>query len=180
MIVAFDNTFLSLILNPASQPGRDPATGQVVAHWKQRIEALVDRLSESKDKIIIPTPCLAESLIGARDIQKIMEIIKSYSVIQLAPFDVKASIELAIITQAAQGAGLKASGTKQEVKFDRQIVAVAKASGAKVFYTDDSSQSNFAAHAGLTVKHSWELDLPPEYAQRDIQEILEDASATQG
>jgi predicted nucleic acid-binding protein len=176
VIVAFDNTFLTLVLNPNSQPGINPATGTIVSHFRQRIEALIDKLSNEKHHIIIPTPCLAESLIRAQDIQKIFETISAFSAIRFAPFDVKSAIELAEITQNAKAQGLPTVGTKTEVKFDRQIVAVAKANGAKTFYTDDSSQSNFAATAGLSVKHSWDLDLPPEYAQRDIREVLDNAA----
>jgi hypothetical protein len=39
--------------------------------------------------------------------------------------------------------------------------------GADVFYTDDGNQSAFAEKLGMTVKHTWDLDLPPKYAQGD-------------
>jgi hypothetical protein len=179
VIVAFDNTFLTLVLNPGSQPGNDPSTGKAVPHCQQRIEALIDRLSGGKDMIIIPTPSLAESLVRAKDVQRVIETIKTYAAIQLAPFDAKSAVELAFITQAAKANGFQTLGTKQEVKFDRQIVAIAKAYGAKVLYTDDTSQTNFALQAGLTVKHTWDLDLPADYAQRDIKEILENAQVAE-
>lgn len=52
-----------------------------------------------------------------------------------------------------------------EVKFDRQIATIAKVHGAEVLYTDDENQATFAKQLGLKVIHTWELDLPPEYAQ---------------
>jgi hypothetical protein len=59
-------------------------------------------------------------------------------------------------------------------------VSIAKVNGASIFYTDDSAQASFAIEAGLSVKHTWDLDLPPEYAQRDIREILENAPEIEG
>lgn len=182
MIVAFDNTFLTLIINPKAKPGPDPATGLPVSHYKQRLDALIDSLSGSSNRVIIPAPCLAETLVAAADIANVLELIKSYSAIEIAPFDGKSAVELAIISQKAIANGDKRNGSVvpwQQIKFDRQIVAIAKTANASIFYTDDASQSVFATEIGLSVKHSWELDLPPEYAQRDISEILQNETGSE-
>lgn len=56
----------------------------------------------------------------------------------------------------------------QQVKFDRQIAAIAKANGAETFYTDDKDQAKFAELLSLKVMHTWDLGLPAKYAQHDL------------
>ncbi len=159
MIVAFDNTFLTLIINPNSQPRPNPETGLPVPHCKQRIEALVDFLSSGNHQLIIPAPCLAETLVRALDIQNVITVLKTYRVVEIAPFDAKSAVELAIISQKAAASGDKRNNSRldwQQIKFDRQIVSIAKVNGASIFYTDDSAQASFAIEAGLSVKHTWD------------------------
>jgi len=108
MIIAFDNTFLSLVLNPDTPPTLNPATKKPVDHCAQRVEALVDSLSNRGDTVLIPTPCFSELLCGVPD--------------------------LASITRQAIKDDDKKSGTIigwQEIKFDRQIAIIAKVSGAE-------------------------------------------------
>ena len=88
-----------------------------------------------------------------------------------AGFDARCAVELALETQKSIKSGDKKGGVGagwQEVKFDRQIAVIAKVNGADVFYTDDSNQAAFAAQLGMTVKHTWNLELPPDYAQRNF------------
>ncbi len=88
-------------------------------------------------------------------------------------FDARCAIELALETQKSIKFGNKKGGVGagwQEVKFDRQIAVIAKVNGANVFYTDDGNQAAFASQLGMTVKHTWNLDLPPKYAQHNFLE----------
>lgn len=45
---------------------------------------------------------------------------------------------------------------------------IAKVHGADILYTDDDNQTKFAKLLGLIVKHTWDLDLPYEYAQYSL------------
>ncbi len=92
---------------------------------------------------------------------------------EVAPFDARCAIELAMETQKAIAGGDKKGGVKagwQEVKFDRQIAVIAKVNGAEVFYTDDGDQAAFANQLGMDVKCTWELDLPPDFEQPSFLE----------
>jgi hypothetical protein len=83
--------------------------------------------------------------------------------ILVRPFDEMAAIELAAIEFAARGAGDKrggASATWAKVKFDRQIVAIAKVNHARRIYSDDQDIVKFAQRAGLEVISTWQLPLP--------------------
>lgn len=168
MIVAFDTTFLSLVLNPATKPTPNPATGRPIDHCVQRVEALVDKHSKRGDSVLIPTPCFAELLCAVPDLEKAIGEIDRSVAFDLVPFDARCAIDLAYVTRTAMATDDKKSGSNagwQQVKFDRQIAIIAKVGGAEVFYTDDDNQTHFASLIGLKVKHTWDLDLPPKYAQ---------------
>ena len=170
-IVALDNTFLTLILNKNAKPRPDPSTGNPVSYWKDRIDAMIDAHSGNNDRILIPAPCLAETLTIVPNVMKAIDVINASSAMEIAAFDAKCAIELGLESHAAKKSGDKKSGstdTWQKVKFDRQIAIIAKTAGASIFYTDDNGQTNFAKSVGLTVKHSWELLLPPKYAQQTL------------
>ncbi|GGF80148.1 hypothetical protein GCM10011402_35980 [Paracoccus acridae] len=167
MIVALDNTFLTLILNQNSQPRRGP-TGQPTEFWRERVEAMIDEHSANGDTILIPTPCLAEVLMAVPSVAKAIEVIRASTSMQIASFDAKAAVELGIENAKARKSGDKKSGSTadwQKVKFDRQVSIIAKTSGAKIFYTDDNDQTYFSKLIGLKVIHTWELPLPPKIAQ---------------
>ena len=170
MISAFDNTFLSLVLNPGTKPRTNPATGKVIEHCKERVDALVTDLSRRGGTVIIPAPCFSELLCAVPDLEKAVMVINQSSAFDLAPFDERCAIDLAETVRSAKSKGDKRGGVDapwNEIKFDRQIAAIAKVNGAETFYTDDSTQATFAKEIGLRVVHTWDLDLPPEYAQKD-------------
>ncbi len=172
MIVALDNTFLSLLMNPNTLPTPNPATGQPTDYCALRVEALIDTHSRKGDTVLIPTPCLAEMLCIVPDFEKAIAEIGKSAALEIAPFDARCAIDLAQITRTAIANGDKKSGQTigwQQVKFDRQIAVIAKTSKAELFYTDDAAQTHFAQQIGLAVKHTWDLDLPSKYAQTSFQ-----------
>jgi hypothetical protein len=178
VIVALDNTFLTLVLNLAALPRPDPRTGNPVPHCRWRIEALIDNLSAQRARIIIPTPVLAETLCATGDLERLLTRLNEYQDIEVCPFDKKSTIEFALMIRTAIAKGDKRDGVTsdwQRVKFDRQIVAIAKSNGASILYTDDDPQTRFAELAGLAVQHTWDLTLPPSHAQMDW--ITEDGEA---
>lgn len=176
MIVAFDNSFLTLVFNPDAKPTPNPETGEPVSYCTLRVEALIEELSERGDRIIIPTPCLSEMLTAVPDAQRALEVIESSTAFSVEGFDTKCAVDLAATIRKAIDDGDKKRGSEsgsQKVKFDRQIAVIAKSNRASVIYTDDPGQAIFAKEIGLKVKHTWDLDLPSKYAQRDIREIYE-------
>lgn len=176
MKVAFDNTFLTLLIHPDSDSPLDPTTGLPVTHIKHRIEALIDDIQRRKATIVIPSPCLAEVLTAASDPMKVKAAIDMESVLEVAAFCDRSAIELAILNKKHKEDGNKrgpGTGEWQKVKLDKQIVATAKANGATVLYTDDANQTSFALEAGMEVIHTWDLPLPPPFDQADLLDGLE-------
>lgn len=171
MIVAFDNTFLSLALHPGSKPRPNPATGKPIEYCKERVDGLVDDLSSRGATILIPTPCFSELLCAVPDFEKAISAINQSTAFDLAPFDERCAIDLADVVRKAIAAGDKRSGVSapwSEIKFDRQIAVIAKVYGAGTLYTDDTNQAEYAKQIGLIVKHTWDLELPLKYAQRGL------------
>jgi predicted nucleic acid-binding protein len=110
----------------------------------ESVAALIKDLSDQKAKVIIPTPVLAEVLTHAPDAAPAyMTQINRCACFQVRPFDDKASIEL------AQLLGTNVSNIRDILRFDRQIVAIAKVCEAAVLYADDEKVAEFAAESGL-------------------------------
>lgn len=165
MIVAVDATSLTLLVNPESDPPQDPATGQPLAGAAERIAQLIADVEKARGTILIPTPALAEVLVKGGDAgPAILDRLNASARFKIADFDQRAAVEVAAMTREALRAGDKFAGVAepwQKVKYDRQIVAIARVNGASALYADDRGVAAFGKMVGLTVIRSWELPLPP-------------------
>jgi predicted nucleic acid-binding protein len=164
-MVAIDNTTLALLFHPGAKPPNDPKTGQPLIKARERIEQLITDLDAEDERIVIPTPVLCEFLILAdRDGPLYLEKVQGAKTLLLKPFDERAAIELAAMELSARGKGGKKAGFEspyQKVKFDRQIVAIARVNGAHTIYSDDQDLGRFAKNAGMKVVCTWDLPIPP-------------------
>jgi len=141
----------------------------------ERIEYLIENLAAAKEKILIPTPVLSEVLVHAGDaMQPYLDTLNEQSVFRIVPFDQKAAIEAAIAMSDAIKRGghrvdaAKPDANKTKIKFDRQIVAIAKAEGASVVYADDDDVHRYAKQTGLKAYRTSELEIPPEDPQGSL------------
>jgi len=175
-MVAIDNTTLALLLHPKAKPPNDPVTKLPLKKAKERIEQLITDLDEDGERVIIPTPVLSEFLILAgKEGQLYLEKILAARTLLLKPFDERAAVELAAIELSDRSKIGKKAGSDapyQKVKFDRQIVAVAKVNGAHTIYSDDEDVRKFAIKDGLKVVSTWELAIPP--SKTPLLDILDD------
>lgn len=168
-----DNTLLTLLLNPAANPRPNPANNKPTPHCRERIESLIDDLSEKKGTLYIPTPALAEALCVSDTIEGYFSAVQQHSCIELAAFDGRAAYELGRIIRTARSNGDKKSGQNsswQHVKMDRMIVAIAVANSVDLFLSDDDDQIKFAKSVGITVKSSWDLSLSERHSQQHLSE----------
>lgn len=172
-MVVFDTTVLLPILWPDVPVPRDPNTDQPIDRFRDRIDHLIARLERTRTKIIVPTPVLSEILVRAGSAgPDYLARITSESVFRTAAFDERAAVEVAAMTRTAIDAGDKrggVGGTWNKIKYDRQIVAIAKVEGATALYSDDPGVRVFGNQAGLTVIGSWELPLPAENPQGSLE-----------
>ncbi len=174
-MVVFDSSVLLLVLDPKVEPPIDPATDRPVERAAERIEHLISTLAKAGEKIIIPTPVLSEVLIYAGPaMQRIITDLNSQACFRIADFNQKAAIEAALsMRDALDRGGLRVDAanpddTKTKIKFDRQIVAIAKAEGAHTVYTDDNSMIGYAQKSKLHGIRTADLDLPPEEPQQSL------------
>jgi predicted nucleic acid-binding protein len=164
-MIAVDNTLLTLLLHPSARPPQDPSTGLPVSDLRDRIDLLIETLDRDRDQIIIPAPVLSEFLILAgKDGPKYLNEINRKGIFRVEAFDTRAAVELAAIeltikrTKADKRDG--AQGTWAKVKFDRQIVTIAKVNRATKIYSDDEGVEKFAKRCGIPVVKTWEMPLP--------------------
>lgn len=134
--VAVDASFLAAFLDKRARSS--------IQNGPAWIANLINDLDGERAKVIIPTPALAQVLTHhPRAGQAYVEHIKQCACFQIRPFDDKAAFELARL--------LSEKPTKNILKFDRQIVAIAKVYDASVLYANDEEVVKFAAECGLQV-----------------------------
>lgn len=179
-MVVIDATTLLLMLRPGTPVPSGP-NGVPIDRPKDSIDYLVQQLDKSRTKIIIPTPALGEALVraGAAASQQIVEHLQRFLVFSIEPFDTRAAIEVAAMSREAMGTGKKrgdSSATWAKVKYDRQIVAIAKVHGATAIYSDDGDIEALGKRARINVISLAALPLPPQKAQLDFLARLADVA----
>ncbi len=174
-MVVFDASMLLLVLDPNAKSPNDPATSAPVEKAAERIEYLIETLTADREQIIIPTPVLSEVLVLAGSAMlSYIEFLEKQVAFRIAPFDQKAAVEAAIaLSDAIKRGGHRVDAanpdaTKTKIKFDRQIVAIAKAEGAHSVYSDDEDVHRYAKLANLQAYRTDELDLPPDDPQQAL------------
>jgi hypothetical protein len=164
-MVVFDASILLFVL--------DENTKSSVPNAKERVEYLIDTLSKTGEKIIIPTPALSECLVHAGPAgSEYLNIIGRQACFRIASFDERAAVEAAIRTYNARQRGQPKGGSpdiaKSKIKFDRQIVAVATVESATAVYSDDGDVCAYAREAGMEAYRLSDMPEPPE----DLQKAL--------
>ena len=172
MAVVFDSSFLIPLLDPKVK-----GEGDIDA----RLDFLVRSLDKTRTKIIVPTPALCEVLIGANDAApQYLDIINRSSRFKIVPFGIRAAVEAAAAHREALRAGDKTEGSASwlKVKFDRQIVAIAKVEGAALIYSNDDDIRRFSVRDSLEVISLENLPHPPDEPQGDLFPMPPDEEAT--
>jgi hypothetical protein len=163
-MVVFDTSFLLLAFDEACKPPQDPQTGRALAQFEARMTLLIETLASTR--ILIPTPALAEYLVKAgKDRDARLTNFTNSKVFRVVSFGLRAAEECALLAES-DGNGHKKLGfpeeTRVKVKFDRQIIAIAKVENAHTIYTDDTNLAKKAKTTGLQAVLPSELPLPPQ------------------
>ena len=177
MISGFDASILIPLFDAEARVPNDPATGQPVSHFQERIRFLLNRHAKIRgSRIIIPAPAFGEFLVRVRP-ETAAEYVGQLQRIKgcrIAPFAEKAAFEFAIIQRASLGEGRRRP-TRNEVenrakaKFDQQIVAIAKAERVEVIYSDDGGLTSYAKRFGIETVGLAQLPLSPDSRQGVLQ-----------
>jgi predicted nucleic acid-binding protein len=169
-MVVIDASMLMLLFRSDVPARATDAKAKPISYVPERLAYLVKTIEAGQSHIVIPTPVLSELLVRTtpQETQRILEEINSAAVFRIEPFETRAAIELAVMTREALTAGSKKGGSEQswaKVKFDRQIVAIARVAQATAIYTDDDNLAAMAKTVGIQPIGLAELALPPETAQ---------------
>ena len=165
-MIAVDTTALSLLLVPDAT-SYSYKTKKPIRHAKERMEALVSRISQSNDSILIPTPVLSEVLIklSMEQIANLLAVLNVSAWFRVEAFDTVAAVELAIRTAKAIAGGDKKEGSLADwakVKFYRQIVSIAIVNNASELISDDPHVAAIGDKWGFKITSADDLPLPPE------------------
>jgi predicted nucleic acid-binding protein len=168
-MVLFDAAVLSIAIDPKAIVPSDFRTGQPIPDARERVDALIRLLEQDGDGIVIPTPALAEALTTlAEKAIELTEQIERRACFRIKPFGKREAIEIAIRTRAAIIAGDKREGIQdpwQKVKYDRQIVTIAKTENVAAIYSTDKSIHAHSKLWGIPVLHLADVALVPSNEQ---------------
>ncbi len=174
MIAAFDTSLLIFLFDEKARAPTDPETGLPVEDCQPRVKHLIDTIAKAKGSIIIPTPSLGELLVRSTPLaaSAIISTLQRLRGVKIAPFSIRAAIEFAVLQRLALSEGKRPKqGELQQrarPKFDHQIVAIARAEGATIIYSDDEGLGRFAKRVGITTIGLRALPLPPVDAQAQL------------
>ena len=177
-MILFDATTLLVMLSPETAVPKD-LSGKVIPYARERLDGLVVELEQRRTKIIIPTPALSEALVRAGPATGALYLnrIKRSAAFRIEPFDERAALEVAAMARGAIDRGDKkdgGTGTWAKIKYDRQIVAIAKVNRVSAIYSDDENVQTFGKAQGLMVLSIGDLPIPDTVAQMSLLTHLED------
>lgn len=137
---------------------------------RDKLDYLVATLQKAKTKILIPTPALSEFYVKADP--DVVASLKGKSAFIIAPFDEKAAIECSISVadalRSGHKKGVQAESSWQKIKFDHQIVAIAKSNGVTTIYSEDGGLRKFASTVGLAALCTDDLPENPASKQQKL------------
>lgn len=163
-LATFDSTFLALLTDGRAAAPEPPPGTQDTA--RARLEYLLEKLDDERTGVVVPTPVLAELLSFERvNLETALNLVKGLAGIRVEPFGERAAVECALMLRRT-GRG---AGPKTKVKFDHQIVAIAKAIGADVVYSDDKGVQALCERKSLSCFGVWDLPSRPVDPQTSIE-----------
>jgi predicted nucleic acid-binding protein len=169
--VAFDNTMLSILLNPNGRIPLVEGTDQPVDLAKERAEHVVARVQRQRRKIIIPSPACAELLTAiGPTANQYLNIVGRSKIFEVGNFDARGAAELAFLNRDTFQHQDQVNGAQpyQKRKVDRQIIAICKVYGVTQIYTDDKGLAKRARLCGIVPIGIAECDIPDAARQGNL------------
>lgn len=125
---------------------------QMLSRAKWAMAAIV----QDNMRLVVPTPCLAELLVGIEKVNVPTFLERVHEVALVVPFDARAATLAAEIHRKHFSGRVRGSDqTRQSVKTDIQIIATCAVHRVARFYTHDRQALAWAKQAGIDAR-----DLP--------------------
>lgn len=179
MTAAIDTSLLLYILDEKTSAPIDSATGKPVERCAERVNLLIANLASKREKLIVPTPVLAEVLVKAGPAApSYLRILDTNRAIRLVDFNALAAIEASVmIADVFASADRPVGGdARVKMKFDVMIAAIAKVNGASTVYSDDPGIGKLGKQHGFETVGIAQLPLPPE-TTADLFATLEESKS---
>lgn len=170
-MVLFDASVIAIAFDKDATVPLDPETGKPLTHAKERVDLLMKALSDGRTQIVIPTPALSEYMVrGGKNKSQRLQIFQTSKAFAIRDFDTMAAVECATLNDPALNSGKRLDDgmTYAKLKFDRQIIAIAKAHRVTTIYTGDKTLAYVAEQNGIRAVLTWRLPLPAEEAQSPL------------
>lgn len=162
----------------------DHATGELfdsknqpITFSKQRLEHFI---SSNRPQIIVPAPVYSELLMISTVESKFLdEYLASNAEFIAAPYDVRAASVHAQIEKPLVQRGDKRGGRDENMnrlKFDRQILSIAKKYSVDLVITSDNGVVKDAMRYGIQTKCISTMDLPPDIKQPSLDLVVNNPS----
>ena len=136
-----------------------------------RIRGLIADSRTTRSRLVVPTPVFAEFSVRARDDE--IEFITSQHVFKLVPFDAIAAIECGFMIRDVFSHESKKD--RHAIKFDLQILAIAKVCRATRLITNDKQLRSRSSSLGISAISI--MDLPVPENERQIVLSLDEPSS---
>ena len=170
--VAFDNTMLSVLLNPSGKPVYVPGTDTPLEFAVERAESVVAQIEKARRKIVLPAPACAELLTAiGPDAQQYINLVGRSRIFEIGNFDARGAAELALLNRGVFSAADARDNldSHQKRKVDRQIIAICKVYGVSELYTDDKGMAARARLCGITPISLSEVPIPDTARQHSLE-----------
>ena len=163
-IVIDTNVLVQIMQNEGATDLIDPESDQVVVNAFGRAQALIERIDSLKGVVILPAPVVAEYLLGIdrKSYQLHLDVMNSVKCIEVSPFDQVAAVECAMLVSNQEMKQLDPESKMAKLKYDRQILAIAVASGAKEIWTHDKQLFKRSKAVGITAMSLGSIDAKPK------------------
>ncbi len=150
--VVFDACFLS------------SAFGKTLPDKESAYKKLIDDLEKDGVQIIIPAPAFSEFLMGIeKDLTEFTKIFEGKKNFKIKSFDTKAALECSfLLKDLMKNKDIKKNFSKQKIKYDYQIVSIAKIFEAECVYSDDKDVMKLCSRLGLLCRDFNSLEPPTE------------------
>jgi predicted nucleic acid-binding protein len=124
---------------------------------KLKIQSLIDETKKSRGRILIPAPALSEFAVRARAEE--IRLLLEERIFLIAPFDTRSALECGAIYRTWLSRQSK-TAPKSKIKFDFQILSIAKVYNANLLITNDNQLKMLAVQHGILAKPIEDIALP--------------------
>jgi predicted nucleic acid-binding protein len=132
---------------------------------KARIHFLIDETKKSRGRLVIPAPAFSEFSVYAKPEE--IRLLLEERIFRIAPFDTRAALECGAIFKAWLAGQPKKSleskdkdPSKPKIKFDLQIISIAKITDTTLLITNDRQLKTLAAQYGIHARPVEDIALP--------------------